>query len=357
MALLAAAITALCLWVLLTPPVLQALGRLRSDAKPAPLLAAFVLSGLVQWLRAWRFAVMTSGRPTLPDAPMVRIALKLNFLNFVLPFRLGELGYPALMHQQYGHGLLRSAGVLLLARLFDLTTVVAILLSAAALFLSGAAVQAAVLLAALGVALLPFAMVGLGAALLPRLGPRHAHPASPLTSSPARPERGWRLHMRLGSRLGRCQQAALGRSAHRGAPDAHWVAGLQAVLQGPMRLVVGLGFAIWLAFGLAAVLVAGAVVDTVAPSAALLGAAAGNIAFALPVNGIAGLGPAQAAWVLATTWAGVPRPDAIVSALALHAVVFANALLLGGLALGCGLGQRSGSGRRAALPDGPSRPN
>jgi len=67
--------------------------------------------------------------------------------------------------------------------------------------------------------------------------------------------------------------------------------------------------------------------------------------------------PAWAAWVLATTWAGVPRPDAIVSALALHAVVFANALLLGGLALGCGLGQRSGSGRRAALPDGPSRPN
>ena len=54
MALLAAVITALCLWVLLTPPVLHGLGRLRADAKPAPLLAAFVLSGLVQWLRAWR---------------------------------------------------------------------------------------------------------------------------------------------------------------------------------------------------------------------------------------------------------------------------------------------------------------
>jgi Lysylphosphatidylglycerol synthase TM region len=327
MALLAAAITALCLWVLLTPQVLQSLGRLRADAKPAPLLAAFVLSGLVQWLRAWRFAVMTSGRPTLPDAPMVLIALKLNFLNFVLPFRLGELGYPALMHQQYGHGLLRSAGVLLLARLFDLTTVMAILLGAAALFFSVPAAQAALLIAALGFALAPFALVGLGAALLPRLGDRLA-----------------------GSRLGQRLGAGLARFARSPEPDADWVAGLRAIGRGPVRLVVGLGFAIWLALGLAAVLVAAAVVDTVWPSAALLGAAAGNIAFALPVNGIAGLGPAQAAWVLATTWAGVPHADAIVSALALHAVVLGNALLLGGLALGCGLG------RGRALPGGQPSP-
>jgi Lysylphosphatidylglycerol synthase TM region len=338
MALLAAVISALCLWVLLTPPVLHGLGRLRADAKPAPLLAAFVLSGLVQWLRAWRFAVMTSGRPTLPDAPMVRIALKLNFLNFVLPFRLGELGYPALMHQQYGHGLLRSAGVLLLARLFDLTTVVAILLGAAALFLSPPA-QVASLIAALGFALAPFVLVGLGAALLPRLGARLA--GSSLGSS-----LGSRLRSRLGQRLG----AGFARFARSSEPDADGVAALRRIGRGPVRLVVGLGFAIWLAFGLTAVLVAAAVVDTVAPSAALLGAAAGNIAFALPVNGIAGLGPAQAAWVLATTWAGVPRADAIVSALALHAVVLGNALLLGGVTFGCGLG------RGRALPGGQPSP-
>jgi Lysylphosphatidylglycerol synthase TM region len=334
MALLAAAITGFCLWVLVTPQVLQALGRLRADAKPAPLIAAFVLAGLVQWLRAWRFAVMTSGRSTLPDAPMVLIALKLNFLNFVLPFRLGELGYPALMHQQYGHGLLRSAGVLLLARLFDLTTVVAILLGAAALLLSAPAAQTAALLA-LGVALAPFALVGLGAALLPRLKDKLA--GASLASS---------LASRFGSRLG----AGLARFARDPAPHADWVAGLRSIGRGPLRLVVGLGFAIWLTFGLAAVLVAAAVVDTVAPSAALLGAAAGNIAFALPVNGLAGLGPAQAAWVLATTWAGVPRADAIVSALALHAVVLGNALLFGALALGCGLG------RGRALPGGQPSP-
>src|SRR5262245_24065718 len=167
--LLAVAITAGCLWFLLTPPVLGALGRLR-EARPAPLLAAFVLSALVQWLRAWRFAVLTTGRPGLPDAPMLAIALKLNFLNFALPFRLGELGYPALMRQQYGHGLLASAAVLLTARLLDLTT----LLATAALLISTPAGQVVLAIAALMFGLAPFAFAGLGSALLIRIGPRLA---------------------------------------------------------------------------------------------------------------------------------------------------------------------------------------
>ena len=113
---------------------------------------------------------------------------------------------------------------------------------------------------------------------------------------------------------------------------------------------MGLGFAIWLVFSLAAVLVADAVVETVPPAAAMLGAAAGNIAFALPINGLAGLGPAQAAWVLATTWAGVPREDAMVSALALHAVALLNALLFGGLALASGFGRPPAGAAPAPLP-------
>src|SRR5262249_25553716 len=106
----------------------------------------------------------------------------------------------------------------------------------------------------------------------------------------------------------------------------------------------------WLAFGLAAALVAGAVVDTVSPNAALLGAAAGNLAFALPVNGIAGLGPAQAAWVWATVWAGVPQSDAVLSALALHAVALSNALLLGGLASVGGYARRPALSARQPSP-------
>ena len=61
--------------------------------------------------------------------------------------------------------------------------------------------------------------------------------------------------------------------------------------------VVTVGFVIWLVLAWMAVLVAQAVVDTVPAMAAVLGGAASSLAFALPINGIAGIGPTQAAWV------------------------------------------------------------
>src|SRR5262249_53380914 len=76
------------------------------------------------------------------------------------------------MRQQYGHGLLRSAGVLFVARLFDLTTVLAILLGSPALVIATPAGQVAFAVAALLLGLAPFALAGLGTALLIRLGPR-----------------------------------------------------------------------------------------------------------------------------------------------------------------------------------------
>jgi uncharacterized membrane protein YbhN (UPF0104 family) len=292
--LVAVILTAGCLWFLLTPDVSRSLGRLAAEARPLPILAAFVLGALVQWLRAWRFAVMTTGRLGLPGAALVRIALQLNALNFLLPFRLGELSYPVLMRRHFGQGLLHSAGVLLIARLFDLVTVGAILLGTAAWLQLAAGVSRAVLvLSALGLALAPFGLALAGRALRPWLArlPRIGDIATRLTA-------GFEV-----------------------------LDGRRAALA-----AVTLSFAIWLAFGLVAILVANAVVATVPAAAAMLGAAAGNVAFALPINGIAGVGPAQAAWVVATVQAGVPWDDAVLSALALHAVVLANAVVLGALA-------------------------
>jgi len=301
-ALLAVAITAICLWFLLTPEIMTSLVRVSAEARPLPILAAIVLSALVQWLRAWRFAVMTTGRLALPGAALVRIAFQLNFLNFTLPFRLGELSYPVLMRRHLGYGLLHSAGVLLIARLFDLATVGAILLGMAAwLDLVGGAGRVALVLGALGLGLAPFGLVFAGKALRPSLG-----------------------------RLPRIGDAAV-----------RLTAGLDAIgSRGAGLTAVGLGFALWLVFGLAAILVAQAVVATVSPGAAMLGAAAGNVAFALPINGIAGIGPAQAAWVAATTRVGVPWDDAVISALALHAVVLTNAIVFGAVATLSGLGHR-----------------
>jgi hypothetical protein len=299
-ALLAAAVSAACLWLLLTPQILAALGRLVTEASPLPVLAAFALVALVQWLRAWRFAVMTTGRLALPGAALTRIAFQLNFWNFVLPLRLGELSYPVLMKRHLGYGLLHSTGVLLIARLFDLATVGAILAgAAAALDAWPDAWRIAFALAALALALAPLGLMLAGLALRPHL-----------------------------ARLPRIGDATRRLTAGFDAIGGH-AAGLTAV---------GLSLAIWLVFGVAAILVAGAVAATVPPAAAMLGAAAGNVAFALPINGIAGIGPPQAAWVAATTRAGVPWDDAVVSALALHAVVLTNALVLGAAAAATGVG-------------------
>ncbi|HEU5321685.1 MAG TPA: lysylphosphatidylglycerol synthase transmembrane domain-containing protein, partial [Methylomirabilota bacterium] len=292
--LLAVAVSAACLYFLMTPQIVASLARLLADASLMPVVAAFALVALVQWLRAWRFAVMMTGRLTLPAAALTRIAFQLNFWNFLLPLRLGELSDPVLMNRRLGYGLLHAAGVLLIARLFDLATVGAILLgAAAALDLWPGAGRALLALAALALGLAPLGLAVAGLALRPRLArlPRVGDAAARLTAG----------------------FEAIG----------GYAAGLAAV---------GLSLALWLVFGLAAILVAQAVVATVSPAAAMLGAAAGNIAFALPVNGIAGIGPAQAAWVGATTRAGVPWDDAVVSALTLHAVVLTNALVLGALA-------------------------
>jgi hypothetical protein len=88
----------------------------------------------------------------------------------------------------------------------------------------------------------------------------------------------------------------------------------------------------WLTFGVLAALAARAVTPSLSPPIALLGAAAGNLAFALPVNGIGGFGPSQAAWVAAVTQAGINWEDAVVSALALYGVTLVGALLFGALA-------------------------
>ena len=68
-------------------------------------------------------------------------------------------------------------------------------------------------------------------------------------------------------------------------------------------------------------------------ASALTAGASANLAFALPITGIAGLGPAQAAWATALNLAGTGWDTAIATALAGHAIVLTGALVLGGIAL------------------------
>jgi len=259
------------------------------------LLPAFALFATVQWIRAWRFSLITSGTAALPDLRFVSVAFRLNFLNFVVPFRLGEFGYPIMMHREFGQKPAEALGVLVLARIFDLSVVGAILIGLGAWFeIFGDRIPAALpFIVSLVLLLFPSSLILFGSS-------------------------GFRLPVPAGriSRIGKelSQSIRTIKSLHM----QFWT----------MLLTL----AIWITFGLAAGLAARSVTMDVAPLAAMFGAAAGNLAFALPATGIAGLGASQAAWVLAVRWAGVAMEPAVISALVNYFVTLASALTFGILA-------------------------
>jgi hypothetical protein len=293
---LAFAVTAALLWYIATPQTAGALVQAVEHGDWRLLAMALALNAGVQWLRAWRFAIMMEGSTAFPDARLVRITFQLNFFNFLLPFKLGELSYPLQMRRVYGQPLLKAAGILLLARLFDLASVAAILLlSAASLGFGGGGVgNAAYWISGVGVIVLPSILILAGS----RIFARNSIPA-------------W---------LGRVTTPIL--DAMSSLRD------LKALFA-----AILLSFLVWLTFGLLSMLTAAAVVDSVSPVVAIFGAAASNLAFALPINGIAGLGPTQAAWVFAVAHAGVPWGDAVVTALTLYSVSLVTAMLCGGIAM------------------------
>lgn len=289
----AAAVTAATLAFLLEAETLAALRQALSEARLVPFVAAVLLSGLVQWLRAWRFAVMGSGELALPRATLFGIACQVNLFNFLLPFRLGEVSFPVLMRLRLGQPIAVSSGVLILARLFDLVTVGAILLgTAAVLRVGGEGLALPLGVAAALLALTPFALIEIGRVPPPsRLPGRLASVASQATLV--------LRHLR----------------AHR--------AGLAAV---------GLSFLVWAVFGALAYCAARAVSGDLGLVQAMFGAAATNLAFALPINGLAGLGPAQAAWAAAVNQTGVGWTEALATALAVYAAALCGAVLFGGAA-------------------------
>ena len=290
---LAALVTAAVLALLLSPEVGRAFAAALERARPGALLVALAFGFVVQYLRAWRFGVMSLGRRGLPQGPMLGISLRLNLMNFLLPFRLGELTFPVLMQRVYRQDPLHAAGVLVLARVFDLCVVAA--LFCVALLATGIggddpATRALLGAAALACVGLPLALVAGGRALIGR----------------------WQPGGRAGGLLRRL------------------AVGLDDLGHGPRaRQAVLLSAGIWLAHGGLSVASASAVIEGFPAWTGLLGAAAHSLAFALPINGLAGIGPAPAAWAAAVAWTGIGWSEAVVAALVMHAVAVAGALLYG----------------------------
>lgn len=272
-----------------------------ANADFALLFVAGLLIAGVQWIRAWRLSIFSTGQATLPDMDFVAVAGQLNFYSFLVPYRMGDLSYPVLAKKLLGHPLAKAAAVLLATRLLDLAAVTSIFLGIGAILgafrgLSGQLAFAA----SAGLVIAPLAVFPFIAIIMRTLS-RQARLASIVRA-------------------------------------LQYCADLRSFL--PVYL---LGYAIWVQFALAAFLCARAADLQIGAVTAGFGSTASNVAFALPISGIAGLGPSQAAWVVALQSVGVDVHAALVSAMAFYLVTLASACVCGLAGFALMLARRPGT--------------
>lgn len=277
-------------WLLSSPEGVDGFVALLALANIWPLLLAFLLIPVMQGLRAWRFSILLFGRTAAPSWPMFTVAVRLIVFNFLLPFKLGEATFPVMVRRAFGTSISHSVGALALVRLLDFGVVAALLLLAAAMALSEHAPVPRELLMIGGVLLLVFTL------LLPSL-------LGVLRQRARR--RGWQVVDRV------LESAAT----------------LEEIT--PRLLVMLSTLAIWFAQALVGWLAATAAFQGIGLAATTFAAASANLAFALPVPTVAGLGPPQAAWVMALDLAAIPWAAAVATALVCHTVQFTGALMLG----------------------------
>jgi hypothetical protein len=246
-------------WLLFNP-LIGSVAVLLQRARISPILFALALIAVLQWLRAWRFSMLLTADQRSPSWAMLRLTSQLSFLNLALPFKVGDLSFPLLAERAFGTCVPHATGALLWCRLIDLCVVGGLLLLYGGLaWSSGLAWEhrQVVLGAALACLLAPLALPPLAMILLGLLRSRPAL---------------------------RCLREGLADSTRR----------LQGV--GGRVFCLCVTMAIWFTHGWICYLAAVAVAGDLTFVAAALAAAASNLAFALPVTGVAGLGPPQAAW-------------------------------------------------------------
>jgi hypothetical protein len=277
-------------WLLSSPEGGHGLMTLLAQANIWPLLLAFLLVPVIQGLRAWRFSILLFGRTAAPSWPMFVVAVRLILFNFLLPFKLGEATFPVMTQRAFGTAISHSVGALALVRLLDFGVVAALLLLAAAMALPEHAPVPQELLMTGGLLLVVSTL------LLPSLLGVLRQAARRL---------GWQLVDRVLESAATLEETT------------------------PRLLVMLSTLTIWIAQALVGWLAAIAAFQGIGLAATTFAAASANLAFALPVPTIAGLGPPQAAWVMALDLTAIPWAAAVATALTCHAVQFTGALMLG----------------------------
>jgi glycosyltransferase 2 family protein len=292
-------VTALCLYLILTDEMVRTLRQVLPRVQPLPLILVLPLTLVINQVRSARFALAlgTSGPGTA--LRMGRICALLVFLNYLLPFKMGELSFPVLAKRTFDVSYATSLGVLGYSRVLDLLMV---------LSLGGFVLGTLPGGEASGPARLALP-VAAGAALtllfVPFLVVRFHDAGQRLTRSPRLLELMERLFQG-------CRAVA--------SPRRHAV-------------YLALTLAVWVLHatcGLCTMRAMGAqngVLDGVIASAAA------SVTFAFPVSGVAGVGPMQASWAYALTLRGWKWEMAVANALLAHATLVASSAVIGLLAV------------------------
>lgn len=293
-------VTALFVWWLIPTRQAAEIGAVLTGAQPAPVALALVLVVAGQWARGWRLAILLTpgGGAWLGRASfrLYRISVIHNFLASVIPARLGEASLVVLLRRHYAVPAMAGAGILVGIRVLDLLLLTAIGGVAGWLALPEDGGWAW-LRGACGI-------VGVGSAagflLLPHIAPA----LSGLLNE---------LHDRHGGRMTSIPARIMAAYAGLAHPD---IAGLQVATA-----------AIWLALMACYHLCALAVGAAAGLAATLLASVAASYAFVSPINGIAQVGPFEAAWTYAAMAAGEDYTVALASAVLVHLVTLGGGAL------------------------------
>jgi len=299
-------VTASFAWWLIPARQAAEIADALTGARPAPVAFALLLVVAGQWARGWRLALLVAPVKAAwlggASFRLYRLSVIHNFLASVIPARLGEISLVVLLRRHYGVPAMAGAGILLGIRTLDLLLLTAIggVAGWMALPVDGGW---AWLRSACGVAGVVSAVSFL---LLPHAAPR----LSGLLNE-------W--HGRHGGRLSSIPAQVM--AAYAGLTPRR-IVGLQ----------VATG-AIWLALMACYHLCALAVGAVAGLAATLLASVAASYAFVSPINGIAQIGPFEAAWTYAAMAAGEDYAIALASAVLVHLVTFGGGALQAAIVL------------------------
>lgn len=293
---LAICISALLLNYLLDVQVIKTMKDMMGRVNYLFLVFALILTPLIQYFRAWRFNILVKGNNSKPDFNIYKITSLLLFFNYLLPFKTGELSFPILINRYYGMSVLQASGILIFTRILDLLCLVSIFFITGSMLLDQG-IQDLSRSAMISIGLLStglFVMSPIIARLVKRRG------QSVITNNS-------RVSLIIEKLFGFAQSVSMTRT--------------------PSHLLLLTVF-IWLLQTLVAACAVLSLGIFVAPVELLFASSAGSVALGLPINGIAGLGPIQAAWAYTLSLGSVTRDIGIITGFLWHAILVTGAVLL-----------------------------